>query len=137
MLLNLTNEKGNLYLKMLDFRNALKDFSFVLNHPHVNGEQKIEALWNRSKAYLATGKIRDFQHDCNQSEQLEASVISIEDNKDYAIFKIASYMLRDPSTQDKFITLLKIRREIQSEKDVTFTPSGLVIVRKLTSMSGD
>lgn len=130
VLLNLANERGHLYLKMLDSNNAIKDFSFVLNHPQVNREQKVDALWGRGKANLLAGKIREFQEDCSQLEQLEASVTSIEDNKDYAIYKLAPHMLREAKSQENFINLLMMREEIKSEKEVTFTPFGLVIIKK-------
>lgn len=95
-------------------------------------EQKIEALWRRGPAYLATGKIREFQHDCDQLKELQASIATvIEENKNYAIFKLTPYMLRDAKCQDRFVNILMIRKEIQSEKDVTFTSSGLVFVKKL------
>lgn len=129
-LLNLMNERGNLYFKTMEFSNAIKDFSFVLNHSQVNQEQKIEALWGRSKAYLASGKVREFQEDCKQLEQLEASFTPIEDNKDYAIFKLPLYMLREDKGRERFVRVLMIQKEIKSEKDAIFTPSGLVIVKK-------
>lgn len=130
VLLNLTHERGNVYLKMLDFNNAIQDFSFILNHPQVSREQKIEALWGRNKAYLAIGKIREFQEDCNQLDKLESSVTMIEDNKNYAIVKLAPYMIQDAKGQERFINLLMMRKEIKSQNDVTFTPSGLVVIKK-------
>ena len=129
----LLNERGNLYLKSLDFDHAIKDFYFVLNHSESNREQKIEALWGRSKAHIGMGKIREFQNDCEQLEQLEAFATTIEENKNFAIFKLASYILRDPKSQEIFSNLLLAQKEIQTKKDVTFTPSGLVIIRKNSS----
>ena len=130
VLLNLMNERGNLYLKMGDFNNAIKDFSFVLNHPQANREQKIEALWKRSIAYVASGNIKEFQEDTNQLEKLEPAVTPIEDNKNYTIYKLAPRMLQDPNSREKFIDMLILRKEIKSDKEVSFASSGLAIIKK-------
>lgn len=130
ILLNLMNERGNLYLKQGDFNDAIKDFSFILNHPQVNREQKIEALWKRSMAYVASGKIKEFQEDANQLEKLEPAVTPLEDNKNYIIYKLAPRMLQDTNSREKFIDMLISRKEIKSENEVTFASSGIVIIRK-------
>lgn len=129
--LNLVNERGDIYFKMLDFNNAIKDFSLVLNHPQVSQEQKIEALWGRSKAYLASGKVKEFEQDSHQLEQLQSSITPLAETEEYTILKVDPYALRDTISKERFIKLLLMRKEIKSEKDVTFTPSGLVIVKKV------
>lgn len=129
VLLNLVIERGNIYLKSLDYNNALKDFTFALDHPAINRDQKIAALWRRNITLLPLGKIREYVEGCDQLELLEPSVTTIEENGDYAIYKLGSYMREDPKGQELFIKLLMARKDIKSEKDATFTPSGLVIVK--------
>lgn len=128
--LNLVNERAEIYFKMQDYQNAIKDFSFVINQPHANQEQKIAALWGRSKAYLASGKFQEFEKDSNQLQQLEDFITPIEETKEYAILKVSPYALQDAESQERLVNMLMKRKEIKSRRDITFTPSGLVIVRK-------
>ncbi len=127
--LNLINERGDLYFHMLDYKSAIQDYSFILNHPQANQEQKMQALWGRSKAYLATGKIQEFEKDSQQLEQLESFITPIAETKEYTIVKMNPYVLRDEQSHKRFIKLLMMRKEIKSEKDVTFTPSGFIIIK--------
>ena len=129
VLLDLMNERGSIYLKMLEFKKAVEDFTFVINHPQANLEQKIEALSKRSHAYLVEGKIKEFYENRDQLEQLQPFETLIEDNKDYAIFKHAARM-QNAKNQELFVIMKLELKEIDSEKDVIFTPSGLTIVKK-------
>ena len=133
--LNLINERGNVYFKMQDFSHAIKDFSFVLNHPQANQAQIIEALWGRSEAYLGSGKVKEFEEDSNRLELLQFLFDPILETKDYIILKVSPSLLQDTKKEERVVKLLLIRKEIKSEKDVTFTPSGLVIIKKAKTVS--
>lgn len=130
MQLNLAIERGYVYYQMLDYPNAIKDFSFVINHPKAGEEQKIEALWGRSKAYLASGKIDEFEKDSHELEGLQFFFHPIAETKEYAILKVNPSLMKDVKAEERFVKILLMRKEIKSEKDVTFTPSGLIIVKK-------
>lgn len=131
--LNLINERGNLYFQMLDFTNAIKDFSYVIHQPRASRAQMIEALWGRSKAYLASGKIQEFEKDSRQLEALQPFFEPVAETQDYAILKVDPKLIRNAKSEESFIKMLLMRKEIKSEKDVTFTPSGLIIVKKAKS----
>lgn len=130
VLLNLVNEKGNIFIKMQDYKSAINDFSFVLNHPQASQEQKIEALWGRSKAYLASGKIDDYEKDYQRLQRLESYATPLEETKNYAILKMSPYFFNDPKSEERFIQMLIKNKKIKNKKDVTFTPSGVVIIQK-------
>jgi len=128
--LNLINERAEIYFKMEDYQNAIKDFSFVINDPQANHDQKIAALWGGSKAYLASGKFQEFEKDSHELQRLEDFITPIEETKEYAILKVSPYALQDAESKERLVNMLMKRKEIKSRRDITFTPSGLVIVRK-------
>jgi tetratricopeptide (TPR) repeat protein len=128
--LNLINERGSIYFKMLDFSLANEDYSFVLNHPKVNQEQKIEALYGRAKTNLARGKVQEFEADNNLLDQLEPFVTYLFDNKDYIVLKAGPYVLQNSQSSERLVKVLLMRKEVDSEKGVTFTSSGLIILKK-------
>ena len=80
---------------MQDFSHAIKDFAFVLNHPQANQAQIIEALWGRSKAYLGSGKVKEFEEDSNRLELLQFLFDPILETKDYIILKVSPSLLQD------------------------------------------
>lgn len=128
--LYLYNERGRLYLKMDEHQKAIQDFSFVLDHPNVNKEEMLDALWGRGQAYLASGKAQEFETDRKRLDEIEPFVRPLEDNQDYLILKMGNHVARDPQSQERFVKVLLIQKKIKSKQDVTFTPSGLAIVRK-------
>lgn len=130
MQLNLAIERGYVFYQMLDYPSAIKDFSFVINHSKVSEEQKIEALWGRSKAYLASGKIHEFEKDSHELDGLQFFFHPIAETKEYAILKVNPSLMKDAKAEERFVKILLLRKEIKSDKDVTFTPSGLIIVKK-------
>lgn len=93
--LNLVLERGSLYFQTLDYSNAIKDFSIVLNNSQANQEQKIEALWGRSKAYLASGKVTEYEKDSHELEEMQFFFNPIADTKQYAILKVNPALIRD------------------------------------------
>lgn len=67
--LYLYNERGDIYFKNQDFQNSIQDFNFVLNTPNIDQEDKANALWGRSRAFLALGGLKDFENDVNNLEK--------------------------------------------------------------------
>lgn len=127
---NLILERGELYYQMLDYPNAIKDFSSVIQNPKVQQDQLIEALWGRSKAYLASGQVKNYEKDAAQLAGFEFLFEPVAETKEYTVLKVNSERLHDPKTRELFIKLLMKRKQIVSEKDVTFTPSGWIIIKK-------
>jgi tetratricopeptide (TPR) repeat protein len=131
--LYLYNERGKLCLKMQEFNQAIQDFSFVLGHNGANREEMLDALWGRGQAYLAMGKTEEFEKDRKQLDALEPFVTTLEDNPDYLIVKMGSHVWRDPQSRERFVKILLTQKKIRTKQDVTFTPSGLAIIKKAKS----
>lgn len=129
--LEIINERGNLLFKMLNFSDAINDFSYVLEHSLTNQEQRIEALWGRSKAYLGSGLFQKFQEDMKRLDQLQDFIQTVVDTANYSIIKVNPFVFRESTGRERFIKLLLMRNEISSDKDVFFTHTGLVIIKKM------
>lgn len=130
--LYLYNERAKLLLKMKKYEQAIADFSFVINHKEASKEDLLDALWGRGQTYLALGKTEEFEGDRKRLETLEPFVTTLEENRDYLILKLGNHVSREAQSQERLIRVLLMRKKIQSKNDVTFTPSGLAIVKKRT-----
>jgi tetratricopeptide (TPR) repeat protein len=129
--LYLYNERGNLALKMQAFDQAIQDFSVVLSHKEVAQEEMMDALWGRGQAYLASGKMQEFERDRKRLDEIEPFVIPLEETQDFIILKLGSHVLRESQSQQRFVKVLLMQRKIKSKQDVIITPSGLAIVKKM------
>lgn len=137
--LYLYNERGltylsNGYFNKADYENALKDFNVVLNSPTATQDEKTNALWGRSRAYLLQGRHKEFCSDIKTLEKIEPTyVIEYEQTDDYLTFKMGNRLRYDKSVEDAFIQMLKIKHFINSDDDVVFTSSGMGIIKKSKS----
>lgn len=129
--LHLKNERGGLYSELLDYKNAIQDYSFVIEHPDSTTELMFEALWGRGRAYMAEGEDQKLKQDVKRLEDYEKFVTRLYETKDYCILKMNSYMSTNPKCRKTLQNVLLLRKEIASEKDVVFTPSGLTIIKKV------
>lgn len=123
-------ERAKLCLKMKEWNRAIQDFSLILHDKNSTQEEIIDALWGRGQAYLASGKTEAFESDRKRLEALEPFVKSLDDSQEYQILKMGNHVSREPHSQERLLNVLIKQKKIKNKEDVTFTPSGLVIVRK-------
>ena len=123
-------ERGKLCLKMQEWEQAIQDFSFILSQQKASREEVMDALWGRGQAYLARGRKGEFEADRKRLEELEPFITPLEDNEGYLILKMGSHVARDMESQERLVNVLIMQKKIKSKQDLTFTPSGLVIVKK-------
>jgi hypothetical protein len=127
--LNIINERGELYFKACDFIGAVNDFSYIIEHPLRTKQQLYKALWGRSKALLAAGKFEEFEKDVISLDGEDNFFVIMNDTPNYSIVRL-NLPAQEEGKNEKFINFLKIKQEIPLEKEVVFSPSGLVIIKK-------
>jgi tetratricopeptide (TPR) repeat protein len=134
--LNLYLERGNVYLENLEYDNAIRDFTFVINSQNVSENYKADALIGRSKAYLLRGKLADFENDVSIAGKIEPMfAVSAKDYEDYIVFQMSPRLRRTKSMEKVLIQMLKINNYIDSENDVAFSSSGIAIIKKSKSQN--
>lgn len=126
----LFNERGKLYLKLLDYHRAINDFSYVIENKETSQDEILDALWGRGQAYLAIGKRDEFDRDRLQMDKIEPFATLLEENHEFIILKLGHHSRRDTQNRDRFVKGLLMQGKIKQSNDVVFTESGIAIVKK-------
>lgn len=130
--LYLYNERGNLHLKTLNFAAAMKDFSTVIDAKCASPDEYKKALWGRSQAYLALGKIAEFEKECQILDAIAPFMLIEETGEKYSVVKIDEFMTRDPKSIERISKVLIMQKKIGHEDDALLSPSSRVLIKNLS-----
>lgn len=125
-------ERGYAFFKSQNYKNAIEDLSIIINNEASSKEEKLQALWLRSQAFLLSGSINNFMKDMELVKKLDP-ITNISEDASYASFKLGQFMQSRQDIVDQLIKTLVINHIVNSENDVVITPDGMVIMKKSKS----
>ena len=118
----------NGYFNPEAYTKAIEDLSKVLESQDICSLYREEAIWLRAQAYFLAGSRSSF---LKESERSKDFFSQLQEDKNYAIFKMGELMLLNKELKKAVVNVLLLDKVIDSENDIIFTTSGVGIVKKV------
>lgn len=111
-------------------KKAIEDFTYVIGHSKPTSRRFQAALVGRSVAYAMSGDMEKSKADSDRVEKVLSGPFASTDNSGYRIMDIGPAIGLDDLAKKAYINSLIFTGLCESEKDVIFSPSGVVLVKR-------
>lgn len=133
-------QRGQIYEKKHEWKNAIRDFTYVIENPNTHVSIILPALYSRARCYLHLDGIDNYLNDRTEStrferdfklaKSLDTSLVHTEENENYSIdLNIPESDINNPEYRKQYAKMMVQLGYCNSEKDVMFFDNWVAVTK--------